>query len=264
MTRIKRLTSITLLTCASAYAQAASQSLGIFENQADVGSVQHPGSAEYNAETRSYTISGSGENMWAAKDEFHYVWKKVSMPDVTLTATVSILGNGGEGHRKAVLMIRQSLDSDSAYVDVARHGDGLTSLQFRQEKGAITREVESNVSGPAKLRIEKRGDVFYMWIAAENQDLEFAGGSARVQMHAPFYVGIGVCAHHKDALEKAVFTAVDLNNSVSHPEANYSTVETVLSSGDARSAYVSRQHLTSAGWSQDGRSLTFELEGQRQ
>ena len=32
-------------------------------------------------------------------------------------------------------MIRQGLDADSAYVDVALHGDGLTSLQFRDAKG---------------------------------------------------------------------------------------------------------------------------------
>ena len=45
-------------------------------------------------------------------------------------------------------MIRQSLDADSAYVDVALHGDGLTSLQFREAKGAATHEVQANVSAP--------------------------------------------------------------------------------------------------------------------
>jgi hypothetical protein len=34
-------------------------------------------------------------------------------------------------HRKAALMIRQSLDPGAAYADVALHGDGLTSLQSR-------------------------------------------------------------------------------------------------------------------------------------
>jgi hypothetical protein len=35
-------------------------------------------------------------------------------------------------------MIRQSLDADSVYADVALHGSGLTSLQFRDEKGNVT------------------------------------------------------------------------------------------------------------------------------
>ena len=91
-------------------------------------------------------------------------------------------------------MIRQGFEPDDAYVDAARHGEGLTSLQFRETKGATTREIESNVSGPATLRIEKRGNRFYMWVAGENEDLRFAGGSAWVLMRMPFYVGIGVCS----------------------------------------------------------------------
>jgi hypothetical protein len=238
--------------------------IGIFEGQADIGAVLHPGSAEYDKDTNRYTVSGSGENMWFAADDFHFVWKKFSSPDVTLTADISILGNGGDGHRKAVLMIRQSLDGDSAYVDAALHGDGLTSLQFRDARGAITREIESNVSGPSKLRIEKQGDFFYLWIAGENEDLRFAGGSARVEMHAPFYVGVGVCAHDKDAVQKVVFTGVVLDAGVAHPKVNYSTLETVLLSGDARTGYVSTSHLTSPGWTPDGHALTFERDGQRQ
>jgi hypothetical protein len=64
--------------------------------------------------------------MWSTKDAFHYAWKKVS-GDVALTADISFLDEGKEPHRKACLVIRQSLDADSAYVDAALHGDGLTS-----------------------------------------------------------------------------------------------------------------------------------------
>ena len=228
-----------------------------------MGNVLHPGSAEYDAGSKTYTLSGSGENMWAATDEFHFVWKKISAEDVSLTADISILSSDGNNHRKGVLMIRQNLDTDSAYVDAARHGEGLTSLQFRDQKGATTREIESSVSGPEKLRLEKQGDRFYMWIASENQDLQFAGGSAQVEMHTPFYVGIGVTAHDKDAVTKVAFKNVDLETRVNHPKTKYSTVETVLRSGDARSGYVSGKRLTSPGWSADGHGLTFEVDGQR-
>jgi TolB protein len=245
-------------------AQEPSPLLGVFEGQTDVGSVAHPGSAEYDAGTRSYVVAGSGENMWSTRDDFHYVWRKVSSADVTLTASLAIVGTGGEGHRKGVLMIRQNLDPDSAYVDAARHGDGLTSLQYRDGNGAITREIEAYVSGPARLRLEKQGDRFYMWISAENEPLQFSGGSARVEMHAPFYVGIGVCAHRKDAVEKVAFTNVAIETRVTHPRAAYSTVETVLLSGDARSGYVSPKHLIAPGWTPDGRAHTFEMDGQRQ
>ena len=44
-------------------------------------------------------------------------------------------------------MIRQGLEADAAYVDAAVHGDGLTSLQFRDAKGGQTHEVQANVAG---------------------------------------------------------------------------------------------------------------------
>src|SRR5947209_13323167 len=88
-----------LLVCAGAKAQDAPESLGIFESQSDVGSVLHPGSAEYDARTKTYTVAGSGDNMWFASDEFHFVWKKISAQDVTLTAHISILGANGDNHR---------------------------------------------------------------------------------------------------------------------------------------------------------------------
>lgn len=264
MNRLRSIALICLLAFVCAGAQNSAESLGDFENQSDVGHVLHPGSAEYNPATKTYVVTGSGDNMWFSTDEFHFVWKKIAAEDVTLTADISILDTEGNEHRKGVLMIRQSLDSDSAYVDAARHAEGLTSLQFRRLKGATTHEIEANVSAPEKLRIEKQGDRFYLWIAKDNQDLQFAGGSAKVEIHAPFYVGIGVTAHDKNAITKVAFKNVSLQMSVQHPKANYSTVETVLQSGDARSGYISTKRLTSPGWSAGGHSLTFKVKGKQQ
>jgi len=230
----------------------------MFEGQSDVGDVLHPGSAEYDAASKTYTLSGAGENMWFAKDEFHFVWKKISAEDLSLTANISILSAGGNDHRKGVLMIRQSLDGDDVYVDAARHGEGLTSLQFREKRGAITHEIESNVSGPARLKIEKRGNRFYMFVSGEGGRLEFAGGSAWVELRVPFYVGLGICAHDKNAVEKAAFSDVELDTDPKHfkGKGHFSTIETVLLSGDARTGFVSQRHLTSPGWSSDGHALT--------
>ena len=148
--------------------------LGIFQGQGDVGTVLHPGSATYDAATGSYTVSGSGENMWFGVDDFHFVWTKVS-GDISLSADVAFVGTTGNPHRKAVLMVRQTLDGDSPMVDIARHGVGLTSLQFRDTAGANTHEVESNVSGPKSVRIEKRGDYFYAFVSEPDGKLYSPG-----------------------------------------------------------------------------------------
>src|SRR5258708_31476352 len=54
------------------------QSIGIFTEHTDVGSVLHSGSATYDSSKNSYTLVGSGENMWATADAFQFAWKKIS------------------------------------------------------------------------------------------------------------------------------------------------------------------------------------------
>lgn len=244
--------------------QKAVEPIGIFENYSDVGAVLHPGAAVFDKAKGSYTVTGSGENMWVAKDAFHFVWKKMS-GDVTLSADIAFTGQGGEAHRKAVLIIRQSLDEDSVYADAALHGDGLTSLQFRDEKGAATHEVQSNVSAPKRLRLSKRGNDVFLSIAGPGQELAVSGASVRLALQEPFYVGIGVCAHNKDRSETAVFTNVELSNpppSTLNKTVLYSTLETItVSSTDRRVTYVTPERIEAPNWTPDGASLIFNGGG---
>src|ERR1700712_2588114 len=87
---------------------------GIFESHADIGVVLHPGGTDYNSAKDTYTLTGSGANMWGTTDAFHYVYKK-STGDLSLSAEISFISAGGDPHRKAALIIRQTLDPDSPY-----------------------------------------------------------------------------------------------------------------------------------------------------
>src|SRR5258706_5769094 len=172
----------------------ASSELGVFSDQTDVGDVGKAGSVEFDSARSSCAISGGGENMWSTNDSFHYVWKQMS-GDLTLTADISWMGTNGNPHRKACLVIRQSLDADSAYADAAFHGNGLTSLQYRETPGGQTREIQSNVSAPGGLRIEKHGDYVSLSIAPAGEALKPSGAAFRIQFKEPFLVGLAVCAH---------------------------------------------------------------------
>jgi hypothetical protein len=108
--------------------------IGIFEGQSDVGGALVPGSSDYNAATKQYTISSAGYNIWYTRDEFRYLWKKMS-GDVSLAADISFPDSAGFYDRKAVLIIRQSLDDDSKEAMVALHGGGLVHLAWRPRKG---------------------------------------------------------------------------------------------------------------------------------
>ena len=253
------------LTASAAFRPAATEPLGIFAGQQDVGTVLHPGSAVYDRTQDSYTIAGSGDNMWFGEDDFHFAWTKMS-GDVALQADIAFVGTTGNNHRKAVLMIRQSLDGNSKAVDVARHGDGLTSLQFRDETGGNTHEVESNVSAPRTVRIEKRGDYFYAFVSDKDGKLQPAGAATKLALSGSFYVGIGVSAHDKNVVEKAVFRNVKLTKL--EPAAGaptlYSVLETItVASTDRHVEYVAPAHFEAPNWSRDG-SFLFNREGKIQ
>jgi TolB protein len=269
--RFRALTSTFVLALAAMYGAQGQQSgtpasaqVGLFEGHGDVGTVLHPGSLDFDASKRSYTIAGSGANMWSTNDGFQFTWKKVP-GDVTLTADISLLGNGVNEHRKAVLMVRQSLDADSAYADVALHGSGLTSLQYRDEKGAATHEIQANVSAPRRLRIVKRGAYFSMWLADEHGEFQLASGSMRITLKEPFYVGIGVCSHDKDVVERAVFSNVELKATAPGTAAKstlYSTLETIsVASTDRRAIYIAPERLEAPNWMPDGKNLLFNRNG---
>jgi TolB protein len=244
-------------------AQTTPNPLGIFEAHGDVGKVQHPGSVEYEASKRTYTITGSGENMWSVADAYQFVWKKIS-GDVTLTADVSFATSTGNEHKKAVLIIRQSLDEDSIYADVALHASGLTSLQFRDEKGAVTREIQSNLSAPKRLRLARRGDYVYMALAADGGKPTVAGGWLRIPLQGTFYVGLGVCSHDKDVSETAVFSNVELTTPSASTEqpALYSTLEAVtVDSADRRVVYLAPGRFEAPNWTRDGSAFLFNRDG---
>jgi TolB protein len=252
-----------MITFAAGVSGAASQQLGIFDGHQDVGTVLHPGSAQYDAANHTYTIAGSGENMWYGIDDFHFAWKKLS-GDVSLTADIAFLGTGGKPHRKAVLMIRQALYGNSASVDVAVHGNGLTSLQFRNPTGAATHEVESNVSAPRTVRIEKRGDFIYAFVSGKDGKLQPAGAATKLPLTGGFYIGIGVSAHDKDVVEKAVFSNVSLKQlpPAIGKQVLVSTLETVtIALSDRHVEYVAAAHFEAPNWSRDGKFLVFNQDG---
>ena len=259
-----RIGSVLALTLLGALApRLPGADLGLFEGHSDIGATKHAGSVALEGVRPRYSIKGGGANMWSTNDAFHFVWKKVS-GDATLTADVSFAGASGDPHRKACLLIRQSLDTDAAYADAALHGDGLTSLQYRAAKNERTYEIQSGVSGPTRLRIEKRGRYVSMSLAGEGGELRPAGGSFRLDLVEPYYIGLGVCAHNNEALEEAVFSNVEINTG---PPATgklrlISTLETVpIASKDRRVVWTTTNLIEAPNWSHDGASLIFNSGG---
>ena len=243
---------------------SAIPTIGIFDKDADIGIIAHPGQVKYDSATQTYTITGNGENMWFAADAFHFLYRRFG-GNFALEANISFIGEGKNPHRKACLLIRQSLDPNSTYADIALHGSGLTSLQYRDGTGSATHEVQSSISSPARLRLVKFGDYIYMYLAGQDGKFQLAGAYGKIEFTDGFYIGLGVCSHEKDISETAVFSNVNLITDLPSPDDGtklFSTLETVtVASTDRRVVYVTPGRIEAPNWTPDGLTLVFNQDG---
>lgn len=185
--------------------------IGLFEGQSGVGAALVPGSASFNSSTKQYTIKSAGYNIWYIRDEFHYLWKKMS-GDVSLAADINFPDTAGYSDRKAVLIIRQSLEDDSKEAMVALHGAGLVHLAWRPEKGESIKQMRVDKKGALRLGIEKHGDAFAIFVNQNGEPLHQFGDPIQLHLEGPFYVGIGFCSHIPDKIDTAILSNVIMEN----------------------------------------------------
>ncbi len=201
--------------------------LGIFEGQSDIGGPFLPGSASYDPGKKEYIITSAGYNIWYTRDEFRYVWKKIS-GDVSLAADVTLVNSNKFGDCKLVLIIRQNLEDDSPEALATLHGGGMMALAYRPEKGVRVKDMEygqmgsrgRNPSRPdslvaitaKRLGLEKHGDEFALFVSLEGEPMHQFGPPVTVHFDGPFYAGIGFCSHQPDKTDTAVFSNVILEN----------------------------------------------------
>jgi len=163
------------------------------------------------------------------------------------------------------LMIRQSLEPDAAYVDIAVHGDGLTSMQYRNMKGAETNEIKSNILAPKHVQIQKVGNYISMQLTDENNDLQLAGGSLRINFGEPYYIGLGVSSHNNDVIETIKFSNVSINKlteNAHHPMEVESTLEILdITTTNRTVVHHTKNHIEAPNWTSDGKTLIFNSQG---
>jgi hypothetical protein len=185
--------------------------IGLFEGQSDIGAALVPGSSSYDKKTKKYTITSAGYNIWYTRDEYRYIWKKMS-GDVSLAADVNFPDKQGYDDRKVVLVIRQSLNDDSREIMIGLHGGGLMHMAYRAENNGEMKEKRIDKRGALRLGIEKRGDAYTVLLSMNGEPMKAYGEPFKMKMDAPFYVGIGLCSHIPDQTTTAVLSKVVLKN----------------------------------------------------
>jgi TolB protein len=249
-------------------AGGAQRSLGIFEGETDVGRVSRAGATAYNPELQQYVISGSGQNMWAERDDFHFVWQRLT-GNFILSARVRFVGKGVEEHRKVGWSIRPTLEASAPHVTAAVHGNGLVSLQTRRTAGAITEQFKSADSlrdVDAVVQLERRDNVYTMSIAHFGDTLA-TQELTDVSLPDTVYVGVFVCAHNDTVTERGTFSNVRITTPAKAdlvPYRDYlgSALEVLdVASGNATIVHRYSGSFQAPNWTHDSKALIYAQEG---
>jgi hypothetical protein len=192
-------------------AVTANRPIGLFENQSDVGGPLVPGETSYDAASRSYTITSAGYNIWYTRDEFRFLWKKLT-GNVSLSASIDWPKEDGFGDRKAVLIIRAGLNDDAEEVLVGEHGAAMVQFARRAQRNTRITDMEYQVASrgglpggsspdalvklqPARVGLEKKGDSFQFWVSWQGEPIQKLGAPIILHLDGPFYAGIGFASH---------------------------------------------------------------------
>ncbi len=246
---------------------AAAQDLGDFTQSGDIGDTKFPGKTDYDARTGTYRITASGANIWGAVDAFHYAETKTS-GDLRIAADVKFEGAGTDPHRKAGVMLRQSLAPDAPYADIMVHGSGLVSLQYRETPGGDTHQIVANVPGVTRIQLEYQNGYALMSLAGADGVLHHAGGEFPIRLTGPYYAGLAVSAHNNTLTETADFSNVEIAPMPPAPETHgysdkvESTLEVLdMSSFNRTVVYQTGDHIEAPNWLPDGKTLLFNASG---
>lgn len=241
------------------------QTFGLFEHGTDIGNVKNHGTCIYDSDSETYILKGSGTNMWNRSDEFYFIWKHME-GDCIINSCMEWIGNGVAVHRKGGLILRESLEPDSRYVDIAYHGNGLMSMQYRDEKDSATREITCPIQAAPNLQLEKVGDKIYTKIALQGVPLSSAG-ELNMKFTKGYYVGIFICSHNPDVTEAARFINTRLTIPAKEgfkPYTDYigCRLEIIdVKTGLRKVIYQSQQPFEAPNWSKDGKFLVFNSKG---
>ena len=184
----------------------------------DVGTPDIAGDATFDVSTGTFTVRGSGDDIWNAADSFHFVYKSL-IGDGTITARVTS-ETYTDYWAKAGVMIRETPDANSAYAFMLSSAGGTGSFQYRSPPAPVQDPYDTYGPAPLWVRVTRTGDNFtgfisYDEVPSDGSWIETA--SANIPMAAGVYAGLAVTSHNNTAVNTATFDGVELQQSPLSP-----------------------------------------------
>jgi hypothetical protein len=155
----------------------------------------------------TYTMTGSGVDIWDTADEFHFAFKEFTGAG-TIIAKVESVQNT-HGFAKAGVMIRDTLDADSRYTGVFITPENGVRFQYRNTAGGVTdRQFVEGITAPQWVKLERTsGGLVRAYYSADGTTWE-RFNLTQVMMNTPMYIGLGVTSHDAALTCEAKFSNV--------------------------------------------------------
>ena len=259
--------------CCFLLSAASAQNIpaGIFQFSTDIGNPKNAGSSNYNKTEQTYSIKGSGYNIWFERDEFHFLYNKIK-GDFILTANFKFEGKGTDPHRKTGWMIRESTDEKSPHISATIHGDGLTVLQWRGIAGTAMRDPQDEIFAKDSkydvIQVERLGKILIMRAAHSGEPFELIGWHEMANLTDEVLAGVFVCSHNPDVTEEVTLWNVRIDKPVGDDynpgRSGYlgCRLETVnVFDGKRRIIYEKPVRFEAPNWMPDGTQLLFNMDG---
>lgn len=170
----------------------------------DIGTVAAVGSASYLGTT--FTVTGSGADIWNAADEFRYVYQLAS-GDCSIVARVATV-QGTDPWAKAGVMIRETLNANSTHAATFITSANGAAFQDRSSTGGSSDNVNTTgFSAPYWVKVVRSGNVFLSYRSANGTSWTLVG-SQTITMGTSVYIGLAVTSHNDGILCTATFDNV--------------------------------------------------------
>lgn len=170
----------------------------------DIGNVGQAGVASYA--NGVFRVAGGGADIWGSADAFQFVAQPLSGNGEIVARVDSELNTSP--YAKAGIMIRQTLDPESAHVMLDVKPDGGIEFMTRSAAGAITRFLGSaSVGSRPWLTLRRAGSTVTASVSTDGAFWTIIGSTP---LSGGAYVGLVVTSHDVAALNQAVFDQVTM------------------------------------------------------
>jgi len=219
-----------------------------------VGQNVAPGYAKYDAATSTYTLAGSGSDIWNNNDGCQFAYQTLQ-GDGSITARVASM-DATDYWAKVGVMIRESLADNAKNVSMLATWQGGPQMGWRDATGGPTNGIYPSPGAftPTWVRLVRSGDTFTGYNSSNGVDWT-PWGQVTVAMGATVKIGLATTAHNNSALNAATFTGVSVTGTLNPgPTLNALPAPTGLAVTDAATTSIG------LSWSAVGGATGYTIE----